>query len=117
MPPTTDAHTYRPADTVRPSRSMACVSTEKVEKVVNAPRNPAPSDTVTTSDHHRRSPARSKKPRAKDPTRLMPSVVHGKSLDVHADPRPSRARAPAAPATAKDGRAAGRERVGQNGKN
>src|SRR3546814_17670824 len=88
MPPTTDAHTYRPADTVRPSRSMACVSTEKVEKVVNAPRNPAPSDTVTTSDHPRRSPARSKKPRAKDPTRLMPSVVHGKSLDVNAEPRP-----------------------------
>src|SRR3546814_20613321 len=83
MPPTTDAHTYRPADTVRPSRSMACVSTEKVEKVVNAPRNPAPSDTVTTSDHPRRSPARRQKPRAKDPTRLMPSVDHGKSPDVN----------------------------------
>src|SRR3546814_18212917 len=90
MPPTTDAHTYRPADTVRPSRSMACVSTEKVEKVVNAPRNPATSDTVTPSDHPRRSPARSKKPSAKDPTRLMPSVVHAKSPAVTAAPKQSR---------------------------
>src|SRR3546814_11490811 len=96
MPPTTDAHTYRPADTVRPSRSMPCVSTEKVEKVVNAPRNPATSDTVTTSDHPRRSPARRKQPRDEDPTSLMPSVLHGKSLEWSAELRSARHRAPAA---------------------
>ena len=93
-----------------PAWKAARVSIEKVEKVVSAPRNPAPANSANAEGVPHRCQHPASRPMSSEPETLTSSVPQGKALpkrSAHQSETPWRHSAPSAPPAATQSISAG----------